>query len=278
MNNKMKWFLITALIISSGTIGAYWIFRSELPKHEESRLIAPPHPLPSSIPIAVTSSEPLSLPDSSKGAKLKNNLEPFTLPYLANSDKFVFDVINSLIKNHSLVKLFYKERIIHDIVVSTINLTQQSVPVKVMPFVPPTGNFITYNLNNRLVISPDNKQRYANYIKIAEAVDTNKLVALYIQLYPLLQQQYKELGYPNKSFNDLLIETIDDLLDAPDLKDPVHIVQLVYLYQFEDADLEALSIGQKILIRLGVKNENLIKSKLSEIKKELVRRANEIEK
>ena len=173
--------------------------------------------------------------------------------------------------------MFYAERIIRDIVVTTINLTQQRVPVKYMPFKPPSGKFITYSLGDQVVISPDNKLRYINYIKIAEAVDTKQLVALYIQLYPLLQQQYKELGYLNKNFNDLLMEAIDELLDAPDVKDPIHLVQPIYFYQFEDSDLEELSIGQKIMIRLGVKNEWLIKSKLSGIKKELELRSIELE-
>ena len=73
------------------------------------------------------------------------------------------------------------------------------------------------------------------------------------------------------------MEAIDELLDAPDVKDPIHLVQPIYFYQFEDSDLEELSIGQKIMIRLGVKNEWLIKSKLSGIKKELELRSIELE-
>jgi hypothetical protein len=115
-----------------------------------------------------------------------------------------------------------------------------------------------------------------NYIKIAEAVDTKQLVDLYIELYPLLQQQYKELGYPNQKFNELLIKTIDDLLDAPDIKDPIHLRQPIYFYKFEDVDLEDLSIGQKIMIRLGIKYEWLVKIKLTDIKKELNMRSSEL--
>jgi hypothetical protein len=36
-------------------------------------------------------------------------------------------------------------------------------------------------------------------------VDTRKAVALYVDLYPLFQGAYAELGYPNRYFNDRLI-------------------------------------------------------------------------
>jgi hypothetical protein len=257
-------------------MAVYSLFNSELPKHEESHLIGTSPPIPQSIQNTVTPSAPSTSTEPSKTAEVMIHHNRITLPYLANSDKFVFDAINSLIQNHSLIKLFYAERIIRDIVITMINLTQPRVPVKDMPFKPPTGNFITYSLGDQLVISPDNKQRYINYIKIAEAVDTKQLVDLYIELYPLLQQQYKELGYPNQKFNELLIKTIDDLLDAPDIKDPIHLLQPIYFYKFEDVDLEDLSIGQKIMIRLGIKYEWLVKIKLTDIKKELNMRSSEL--
>lgn len=275
--NKTKWFWIALIVISCCVIAAYSFFKSELPKLDDSHLVAPPPPLLPSIPNSVASSAPSSSPVPSKTAEASKRQLHVTLPYLVNSDEFVFNALKSLIKNHSLIKLFYAERIIRDIVVTTVNLTEQHVPVKDMPFKPPTGDFGTYNLGNQLIINPDNKLRYINYVKIAESVDTKQLVDLYIQLYPLLQQQYKELGYPNKNFNDQLIETIDDLLDAPDVKDPIHLVQPIYFYQFENTDLEELSIGQKIMIRLGIKNEWIIKSKLTGIKNELELRSNELE-
>ena len=271
--NKMKWFSIAAVIILCGIIAAYFLFESGPVKQDESHLIeqSPTPSIPSSV-----ASAPSSSPGPSKSAAVTEKQLHVTLPNLANSDKFVFEAINVLLNNPSLAKQFYAEKIIRDIVVTAINLSQDRVPVKDMPFKPATGNFLTYRLGDQLVISPDNKLRYLKYIKIAEAVNTKQLVDLYIELYPLLQQQYKELGYPHKIFNDLLIDTIDDLLDAPDVKDPINLVQPIYFYQFENADLEELSVGQKIMIRLGIKNEWLIKSKLTGIKKEIELRSDEL--
>jgi Protein of unknown function (DUF3014) len=85
-----------------------------------------------------------------------------------------------------------------------------------------------------------------------------------------------DLGYPNKNFNDQLNDTLDDLLDTPDIKEPIKLVQPKFFYQYADPETEALSIGEKIMLRLGSKNVKIVKSKLSEIKRELAVHVNEL--
>jgi hypothetical protein len=106
-------------------------------------------------------------------------------------------------------------------------------------------------------------------VKLAQAVDAKQLVALYVYFYPLFQQAYEELGYPKKYFNDRLVEAIDDFLAAPEVSGPVKLVRPKVMYEFADPALEALSAGQKILIRMGPENAALIKTKLRDLRREL---------
>jgi hypothetical protein len=198
------------------------------------------------------------------------------LPKLTQSDSFVFDALADLVGNPSMMKLFRAERVIHNIVVTIDNLPQERVPVDVMPFSAPTGRFVTAGTEGHVSISPKNASRYVPYVKIAEAIDAKKLVGLYVRLYPLFQQSYEELGYVDRQFNDQLTDTLDDLLDTPDTKEPIKLVQPKYFYVFADPNLEELSVGQKILLRLGSKNAKIVKSKLVEIKQELALRANDL--
>ena len=96
------------------------------------------------------------------------------------------------------------------------------------------------------------------------------LVAVYIRFYPLFQEQYEKLGYPDKYFNDRLVQVIDHLLATPEVKGPVLLTQTTVLYQFTDPELEKLSAGQKILVRMGGENAALVKTKLTEIRSALV--------
>ncbi|MBI1990725.1 MAG: DUF3014 domain-containing protein [Betaproteobacteria bacterium] len=144
--------------------------------------------------------------------------------------------------------------------------------VRMMPVKPVPPLFARAGTQDNMVISPGNSTRYAAYVTIAQAVDARKLVDVYIRLYPLFQRAYEELGFPKAYFNDRLVETLDHLLDAPDIKGPIKLTQPKVMYEFADPALEARSAGQKIMIRMGSENAAKVKAKLREIRHEVTRR------
>jgi hypothetical protein len=101
------------------------------------------------------------------------------------------------------------------------------------------------------------------------ALDTEQAVAVYKRLYPLFQEAYEGLGYPNAYFNDRLIEVIDHLLATPQVSEPIYLVQPKALYLYANPALEALSSGSKILIRSGPENAAQIKAVLHKYRREL---------
>ena len=262
MDKKILFAIATLVLLGAATIAAYEFWQSGHHNTETIQANNTPPPFPAPAPIA---------PPAATAAPAQPPLPP-----LAQSDSFVFDALAGVVANRTLLKIFHAEQIVHNIVVTIDNLPQQRVPVNVMPFSPPSGRFLAAGSADHLTISSRNANRYAAYVSIAEAVDAKKLVELYVRLYPLFQQSYKELGYPNDNFNDQLNDTLDDLLDTHDITGPIKLVQPRYFYLYADPDLEARSIGQKIMLRLGSKNLAIIKNKLSEIKQELALHSNEL--
>ena len=119
--------------------------------------------------------------------------------------------------------------------------------------------------------------RYDPYMKIAEAVDPRTLVTWYVHWYPLFQEAYRQLGYPQGYFNDRLIVAIDDMLAAPDAQAPVALVRTADgHYAFADPTWESLSVGQKLMIRIGPDNERTLKTKLRSIRALLLGKAPEL--
>ena len=116
------------------------------------------------------------------------------------------------------------------------------------------------------MLSDSNFERYAPLVKIVQNADSAQLAALYRRYYPLFQQSYVDLGYPDGYFNDRLVTVIDHLLATPSVKQPIALVQPKIVYQYADPELEALSAGQKALLRVGPENAAVIKAKLREIR------------
>jgi hypothetical protein len=100
-------------------------------------------------------------------------------------------------------------------------------------------------------------------------VDAKTAAALYVRFYPLLQQAYRDLGYPQGHFNDRLVAVIDHLLATPQVEGPIRVVQPKVLYEFADADLEARSAGQKLLLRMGTANAARVKARLRQFRAEI---------
>ncbi len=65
------------------------------------------------------------------------------------------------------------------------------------------------------------------------------------------------------------MEVIDHLLAAPEVQEPLRLVQPKVLYEYADPRLETLSAGQKILVRVGSENAAKLKAKLREIRGEV---------
>lgn len=256
---KNRFLIVVAILVICGGVAAYFFWQQVEPVPAPVLVNAPPAqpPVPAVTPEVrnVVEAPPVQPP----------------LPALTDSDKLLLDALSGLVGNKSLMERFHANRFILNFVATIDNLPTRRAPMNVMPVNPAPGNFITAGGQGNLTISPNNAARYSTYVRIAEAIDAKKLVGLYIRLYPLFQQAYEQLGYPHKYFNDRLIVALDDLLATPIAGEPVKLIQPSVDYQYADPDLENRSIGQRILMRLGGKNEDLVKTKLREIKQELMR-------
>jgi len=118
----------------------------------------------------------------------------------------------------------------------------------------------------RITLAPANFARYDIPVGMLARADPADAVAAYRRLYPQLQQAYEDLGYPGRYFNDRVVEVIDELLATPEPTGPILLEQPKVLYRFADADLEARSAGQKLLLRMGVGHARVVKEKLRAIR------------
>jgi hypothetical protein len=191
------------------------------------------------------------------------------LPPVSESDAIVRETLSSVSGGSAFERYFYPQDIVRRFVATVDNLPRKSVAPKVTVVKPLSGSFLAAGTEGNLSISGDNAARYTPYVQFARAVDTKALVALYVRFYPWFQQAYQDLGYPSGYFNDRLIDVIDNLLAAPVTSTPVALVQPHVLFEFADPDLEALSAGQKIMVRMGGENASQIGIKLRELRRML---------
>ncbi len=186
------------------------------------------------------------------------------LPALNDSDSAVGGALTGL--SGALGKLLVPQSLVRHIVATVDNLPRRKVAVELRPIVPTSGSFTVAGTPGHLTLDPANFQRYAPFVDLVKSVDAKRLVSVYFHFYPLFQQAYEDLGYPTEYFNDRAIAVIDHLLETPDVQGPIELVQPNVMYLYADPKLEALSAGQKTLLRMGSANAAAIEGKLREIR------------
>ena len=152
------------------------------------------------------------------------------------------------------------------LVVTIDNLPRQRIAVEKRPTTELAGSFLAQGDELHSTLDPQNFARYQSMVAVIDKLDMQQVAAVYVHFYPLFQQAYQNLGYPNGYFNDRLVQVIDSLLAAPQPAAPIQLVRPNVMYTFADPALEARPAGQKLLIRMGPDNAAIIKAKLTELR------------
>ena len=157
------------------------------------------------------------------------------------------------------------------------NLGRAHAPPSMWPLEPAPGRFTISGRGETSRIAASNSARYDAHVRLTESVDVAKAARLYRTIYPQLQEAYRQLGYPKGYFNDRFVEVIDLMLETPPIDGPVE-VRLTEVkgplpstrpwvrHEFVDPEFEALSAGQKILLRVGPEHRKRLEAKLASIR------------
>lgn len=257
-------FLPVVVIIGLAVAAAayyYWTTR-------ESAETPPPTPAATAetSPPAVEPEPEVRYPIDSVSTGEEPKKEAAPLPPLRESDETLRTAASELIGPETLVRFFNIKDIARRFVVTVEELPRRKIGSRYNLLKPVSGKFAVSGKNDDISLGAANYSRYTSLVVLAEAVPTDKLIRLYVRFYPLFQEDYRNLGYPKRYFNDRVVEAIDDLLAAPDVEGPIKLKRPKVMYEFADPALENLSAGQKMMIRMGPENAQKIKAKLREIR------------
>lgn len=256
MRREMTQFYIPILLAIAVAVALtyYWI--------EINRVSPPPELLPASIePLAEQAKSPL-YPYPRVESPVGPGGELVTLPSLDQSDEYLKLELADVLGSRTVAEMLAKSDLIAKIVATVDSLPREHVAERIRPVTGLASAFDAESSNSsEFTISDLSYRRYDVLVDLVTSADLKELTEVYGRFYPLFQKAYVDLGYPNAYFNDRLVAVIDHLLATPDVEDPIKVVRPHVLYEFADMELEGLSSGQKLLIRMG--NEHAVRLKVT---------------
>jgi len=255
-----QWLIPILLVI--GAAGALWYYWNATSR---------PAPEPAAAPAPVAEKlkampEPLHpLPELNMGTANRPELRP--LPPLDQSDDY-FQLALIDLFGASIEDMLAASGLIGRIVATVDNLPRAQVAERIRPLGRPGGRFVIdgQDGSGEFTINSSNYDRYDALVGLIAGANLVEVADVYRRFYPLFQSAYVDLGYPNGYFNDRLVEVIDHLLATPEFDEPVTLTRPHVLYEFADPELEGLSSGQKLLLRMGAEHRSRVKQTLGEFR------------
>ena len=248
---KGKWIALVVVGIIVLVLGGYYLFSGK-PAKEPLPVAEPPKsetPAPAPKPSPEPAKEPL----------------PAVRPSLADSDDWVRKKGGELSAEPGWAQWLANKNLIRRLTAAVVNISEGKSPRKHLGFLGPQKPFSAVKKEGRLYLDPQTYDRYNLIAEIFSRLDAVKTVGLFKELYPLFQDAYRELGYPQGEFQAVLVHAIKELLLTPVVEGDIHLKEAVLSYWMADDTLEDLSEAQKHLVRMGPQNTRKVQKKLREV-------------
>lgn len=280
-----KGFIVIAgiVVLVLGLIAFYWFEVHQVDVSSTAEI--PVEVVPEPVVVPEPEQQPVA-PPMVVGEKLTTatpELDELPLPPLTESDSYAQQKLAGVVGEAAAMQYFVDEGLVARTVASIDALGSRQVPANIQAVHGPAEGFTAVEDPNpptvirneegdplpQYLSEPANPGRYIAYVEMLETLDAESFAALYSRNYPLFQQAWREQGYVDADFNERLEEVIDELLATPEVEEPYRLIKPEAVYLFADEELESLTAGQKILLRMGSANAARVKSSLLEIRKAL---------
>jgi hypothetical protein len=222
---------------------------------------------PAPAPAAVKAAEETAKPAATGTAAATEGSEPLVLPAvgLDQSDPVVREYAKAISSSLRFGQWLGSKELVRKFVAAVDNIANGLSPRPQVDFWAPEGQFKAVNKPAGTFIDESKYSRYDPAAEVFASLDARAAVRFYRGLRPLIQEAYRDLGYPDTDFSDTLVKAMAELLDTPVVERPVKLEKKILSYVMADESLESLSQAQKQLLRMGPKNVRLIQGKIREL-------------
>lgn len=232
-SSTVRWVLALAAVAAvAGALYFWWLTR--MPAQPAAPVPAPP------TDAAVGTARPAR--------------QPLELPALDGSDTFVRDLVATLSTHPLIARLVTPSGVVRTAVLAVAQIADGRTPhVPLKPLKPATRLTLAWPAGaDSGHIAPASFARWDGAVAALTSVRSRDAAQLYVNLKPLFDAAYADLGHPDGDFDDSLTQAIRMLLETPDVPDDglVLLRRPAYM-EHTDPALRTLRPVQKQFLLVG---------------------------
>ena len=234
-SSPTRWIVVGALaVIAVSVLALWWMSRAQ-------PVVAPPVPTTAEV---------------EKGAN-RPARQQVDLPSLDGSDGLLRDLVAALSQHPTLARLLATKGLVRGATLAVVQIGDGQTPAAPLSVLRPETRLQIRGTTS----GPVDPQSYARWNAAAAAltsVSPGDAAQLYVNVKPLFDEAYRELGHPAGDFDRAIARAIRMLAETPDrTAEPVLLERSGY-FEHDDPALRALQPVQKQLLLLGPQNRRAV--------------------
>ncbi|TAK18597.1 MAG: DUF3014 domain-containing protein [Acidobacteria bacterium] len=194
--------------------------------------------------------------------------QPIELPALDASDAFFREIVSTLSRHPQLARFLATDGLIRATVLAVEQIGDGKTPAGPLKVLRPTTRLKIMG-NESGKIEPAAYVRWEGNVSALTSIRSREAAQLYVNLEPLFDAAYSDLGHPGAHFTDALTRAINMLLSTPEPGEEPVLLKRAGFYEHADASLRALKPVQKQFLLLGPDRRASVRAWLSNFAKGL---------
>jgi hypothetical protein len=236
-----RWIIaIAAIIAAIGGLYFWWLTRQP------------------SIPSSPT---PTNATDVAVGTN-RPSPQPVDLPPLDASDALVREFVSLLSKHPQLARFLATDGLVRASVLAVEQIGDGRTPATPLKVLRPATRLAILGSDSGR-IDPAAYVRWESNVGALTGIPARDAVQLYVNLKPLFDAAYADLGHPGGNFDDALARAIKMLVSTPDPVDEPTLLRRAGFFEHADDTLRGLKPVQKQFLLLGRERRNNVRAWLT---------------
>ena len=246
-SSPLQWVLvaIAGVVVGAG-LTFWWMSRTQP---------APPPPPSTGVPDA-------------NAASNRPKRQVLDLPSLADSDGFLQALVSTLSQNPTLARFLATKGLVRASTLAVVQIGDGRTPATPLAALrPATRTEIGGATTGSVPVA--NMARWDGVAAALSSVAPGDAAQLYVNVKPIVDEAYIELGHAEGNFDAAIVRAIEMLASTPSPQVPPVLLKRPGYFDYEDPELRALKPVQKQFLLMGAENRRRILAWLRELARTL---------
>jgi len=240
-SSTARWLIVGAgLVVAGSMLALWWLSRAQ-----------PPTAIPA----------PATVNDPNQAAR-RPPRELLELPSLANSDEMLRALGGQLSRDSLLARLLATRELARTMTLAVVQIGDGRTPAASLGTMRPSIRLETGASGK---VEPANFERWESAVRALQSIPPRDAAKVYVNVKPLFDEAYRELGYPQGDFDVAIVKAIRMLNATPEVTGDLVLLRRAGYFEHDSPALRSLPPVQKQLILLGPNHRRRVLSWLQQL-------------